>query len=370
MKFHKFTFSITALLLSASLNLSYAGDADINSLKLIGSYEIETGTQAFNTEFGGISGLDMAEDGLFWAISDERGGEKGTPRFYKIKLEYDENGIQNFAVDSVHNMQTPQGENFSSDSRTVDPEAIRHTSNGTLYWSSEGNWNDDSTKRYQPFIREIKEDGSYFREFKIPEQFLYKDNKTSGVRNNNSFEGLAVTPNGSMFFATEVALYQDGEAASVDNGSKIRITKFDPSANTTLAQYVYELPKIPTPSPKQGYVDNGLTELLAISDNEFLTLERSFADGVGNTIRIVKITITDETTDVKDMDSLKEAKYTPVERKVVLELTPEFEGIKMDNMEAMSWGKTLTNGHKTLVIASDNNFNKKQRTLFMVFEVN
>lgn len=56
-------------------------------------------------------------------------------------------------------------------------------------------------------------------------------------------------------------------------------------------------------------------------------------------------------------------------RDVVLEMGPEFEGVTLDNMEAMSWGPDLPNGNRSLVLVSDNNFNDSQRTLFMAFEV-
>jgi len=41
-----------------------------------------------------------------------------------------------------------------------------------------------------------------------------------------------------------------------------------------------------------------------------------------------------------------------------------------DNMEAISLGSQLPNGHYTLIIASDNNFNPKyQQQVFAAFEV-
>jgi hypothetical protein len=43
----------------------------------IGDYSIKTKTLFDGVEFGGISGLDRAPDGSYWAISDERGGERG-----------------------------------------------------------------------------------------------------------------------------------------------------------------------------------------------------------------------------------------------------------------------------------------------------
>lgn len=39
-------------------------------------------------------------------------------------------------------------------------------------------------------------------------------------------------------------------------------------------------------------------------------------------------------------------------------------------MEAITWGKTLPNGHRTLVLSADNNFTADtQANQFIVFEV-
>lgn len=47
-----------------------------------------------------------------------------------------------------------------------------------------------------------------------------------------------------------------------------------------------------------------------------------------------------------------------------------YEGVTLDNMEALAWGSVLSNGHRTLVLAADNNFNAATQTnLFMAFEV-
>lgn len=56
-------------------------------------------------------------------------------------------------------------------------------------------------------------------------------------------------------------------------------------------------------------------------------------------------------------------------RELLLEMPITYEGVTLDNIEAISWGKTLANGHRTLVLAADNNFSSTQTNLFMAFEV-
>ncbi|MEK7883474.1 esterase-like activity of phytase family protein [Methyloversatilis sp. NSM2] len=360
------------LLLATTVALSVgAAQAADFSLRVIGATSLPTGTLFQGVEFGGISGLDRAADGSYWAIADDRGGERGTPRFYNLSLDYDAAGFNGVAINSQTYMQRPDGTTFPSNARTVDPEGIRVAPNGNLYWSSEGNWNANAASRYQPFVREMTTSGVFVREFATPAMYNYVDNASTGGRNNKLFESLTVTPNGTIYTANEDALVQDGPLTSVSNGSVVRLTALDPVSGAAGAQYAYELPPIPVdavPGAPFG-PDNGLPELLAISDTQFIAIERAFAFGVGNTIRLTLAEITADTTDVSGIASLTGADYTPMRRTLLLEMPITFEGITLDNIEAISWGKTLANGNRTLVLAADNNFSATQSTQFIALEI-
>ncbi|WP_020163684.1 esterase-like activity of phytase family protein [Methyloversatilis discipulorum] len=360
------------LLLATAVALSVgAAQAADFSLRVIGATSLPTGTLFQGVEFGGISGLDRAADGTYWAIADDRGGERGTPRFYNLSLDYDAAGFNGVAINSQTYMQRPDGTTFPSNARTVDPEGIRVAPNGNLYWSSEGNWNANAASRYQPFVREMTTSGVFVREFATPAMYNYVDNASTGGRNNKLFEALTVTPNGTIYTANEDALVQDGPLTSISNGSVVRLTALDPVSGAAGVQYAYELPPIPVdavPGAPFG-PDNGLPELLAISDTQFIAIERAFAFGVGNTIRLTLAEITADTTDVSGIASLTGADYTPMRRTLLLEMPITFEGITLDNIEAISWGKTLANGNRTLVLAADNNFSATQSTQFIALEI-
>jgi len=364
--------SLFAACMGALLGSTATGalGADFN-LRLIGETSIATGTLFQGVEFGGISGIDRAPDGTWWAISDDRGGERGTPRFHQLALNYDANAFHGVNILSQTYMLRPDGTPFPSNVRTVDPEGLRVAPNGNFYWSSEGNWNSNSASRYQPFVREMTRDGTFVRQFSTPAAFDYVDNNTTGGRNNKLFEALAVTPNGTVFTANEDALAQDGNITTLSSGSVIRVMALDPATGGSIAQYAYELPPIPVaaaPGAPFG-PDNGLPELLAISDTQFIALERAFAFGVGNTIRLVLTSIDADTTDVSGLPSLAGASYTPMSRELLLEMPLVYQGVVMDNFEAMAWGDVLPNGNRTLVLAVDNNFSATQTTKFMAFEV-
>ena len=341
------------------------------SLRVIGATSLPTGTQFQGVEFGGISGLDRAADGSYWAISDDRGGERGTPRFYNLSLDYDASGFHGVTINSQTYMQRADGSTFPSSARTVDPEGIRVAPNGNLYWSSEGNWSTNPSALYQPFVREMTTAGVFVREFSTPAIYNYVDNASTGGRNNKLFEALTVAPDGTVYVANEDALAQDGSLTTVSSGSVVRVTALDAATGAARGQYAYELPPIPVdavPGAPFG-PDNGLPELLAISDTQFIAIERAFAFGVGNTIRLTLAEITADTTDVSSFASLTGADYTPMRRTLLLEMPITFDGITLDNIEGVSWGKTLANGNRTLVLVADNNFSATQSTQFIAIEV-
>lgn len=343
---------------------------EIGGLRLIGDYTLPTGQRFDGVEFGGISGIDRAPDGSYWAVSDDRGGERGTPRFYSLSLDFDATGFKGVDIRKMVYLQGPDGQVLPSTARTVDPESIRYAPNGNLYISSEGNYS-SPTQRFQPFVREFTTDGRFVRAFETPAAFDYVDNATTGGRSNKLFEALAVTPNGTLFTANEDALVQDGPLSSLAAGSVLRVLRLDVHSSKSTAQYAYPLPKIPLDKAAGGSFppDNGLAELLAVTDHSFIAVERAFADGVGNTIRLVLATIGADTTDVQHLPSLVGAAYQPMQRELLLEMPIRWQGVKLDNIEGIAWGPRLANGHRTLVLVADNNFAGNQVTQFIALEV-
>lgn len=357
----------TKLIVSLGLCLWYAS-AQALTLKLIGSYSIPTETTFNHQPFGGISGIDHLQGNQYIAISDHRGGQQKHPSFYELMLDYDTTGFKDISISKQHFFKQQNGNRFSASLATVDPESIRLAPNGHYYWSSEGNYSKNKAMRTNPHIHEIQADGTYVRAFHHPEIYNYVDNKTTGGRDNNLFEALTVDAHGTVFVANEEALIQDGHTATDFNPSAVRVTAFDAISARPLKQYAYILPSI----PDHGltiYQVNGLTELLSIGHNRFLALERAFIAGVGNHIHIVQTRITPETTDVLKLPSLIGTHYTPMTRKVLLALPPIYKGIKIDNIEGMTLGKKLKNGHQTLILVSDNNFSSSQTTQFLAFEI-
>jgi len=163
----------------------------------------------------------------------------------------------------------------------------------------------------------------------------------------------------------ELPLKQDGEEPKlVKTDSPVRISKINKETGVVEYQFAYYLNPIPKDSkPKGKFRVNGLPEILSIDDKTFLFIERAYASGYkdgGNTVKIYKVNV-ENATDIKNINSLKAKKFTAASKTLLF----DFESIRskltkgiVDNIEGICFGKTLKNGHRTLVLVSDNNFSK------------
>ncbi len=355
-----FTLIAAAALVTAA-GLTHA--ADIEGLRFIDDFSIATGTQFDGTNVGGLSGIDFdPATGRYWAISDDRSGFNPA-RFYNLNVNFDLNSINSVNFNSRTNILRPDGTNFPTNQ--VDPEAIRFDpATNSLHWSSEGERN--GLDLQNPFVREMNLDGTFVREFNTPTRY----NPTAGpvgIRRNLAFESLTLSTDGAtVYAATENALFQDGPAANLSNSSPCRVISYTKATGASGAEYVYVTdPVAAAPNPAGTFVTNGLVELLAITDTTFLAVERSFSTGIGNSIRIYKASLAGA-TDVSGFDALPGG-YTAMTKELLFNV--DSLGIPLDNIEGITLGPTLSNGSRSVLLVSDNNFSSTQFTQFLAFEV-
>ncbi|KAB2708626.1 esterase-like activity of phytase family protein [Brucella intermedia] len=348
----------------AALFLALATSAVAHEMpkpELIGAFTLPTGLKIGGVEFGGISGLDYdPRADVYYAISDDR-SENAPARFYKLKLAIDGSGMQSLDILETVTLLDKAGKPFAL--KDVDPESIRfNTATGTIYWSSEGDRNG------RPFVGEAKTDGSFIREFALPEAYIPDEGRTRGIRNNLSFESLTITPDGKTLLAgTENALVQDGDKATLDHGSRSRIIAFDLASGNVTAQYAYDTGPIFTKATEPPFWnDNGMSEFVA-DGNDLLTVERSFAMGVGNRITLYRASF-DGASNVKDVPSLASEPVTPLSKQLLLQLDEGDFGLDIDNIEAVTFGPVV-DGKRTLVLASDNNFSHGQVSQFIALKL-
>ncbi len=335
----------------------------IGTLRLIGEATLPKGLDYQGTIVGGLSGLDWDPAARHWiALSDDR-SEKAPARFYTLSIDYDAGAVRGIAVTGVTTLRDTAGNGFAP--KSVDPEAIRRDpASGLLYWSSEGG----VKAGIDPAISVAAPDGRWQRGFDLPQRYRVSEDKDNGPRDNLTFEGLALSADGrTLLVSMESALVQDGPIASLTTGSPVRIASFDTATGVPGPEHVYITDPIPVaPLLPGGSADNGVSEILPAGDGSLLVLERAYAQGRGNSIRLYRADPA-LATDVSGLDSLLDGSWLAMPKTLLLDFATL--GVALDNFEAMGWGPELANGHRSLVVMSDDNFNPLQATKALVFEV-
>lgn len=377
-KFRIFSCSIVVLICcscNATKKINQA-QPNVNNIKYLGGYEIPYNFSYNNTLVGGLSGIDYDfKNNLFYLISDDR-SEKNAARFYTAELFFSQQGIDSLNFTSVHHLLQPDGNTYPNSKldrfKTPDPEAIRYNPNtGHLIWSSEGERivNMQDTVLNDPAIIMIQPDGKYADHFIIPDN-LKMQSTEKGPRRNGVFEGISYNENfKTLYVNVEEPLYEDGPKADVaDHNTFIRIIKFNVANKNCEAQYAYKLePVAYEAKPETAFKVNGVSEILYIGNNKLLVMERSFSTGrIPCTIKLF-IADCEDATDISLL-SLKDKPYFKAVKKTLL-LNMDSLGIYTDNIEGVTFGPLLPNGHKTLLFIADNNFSALEKAQVLLFEV-
>jgi hypothetical protein len=199
---------------------------------------------------------------------------------------------------------------------------------------------------------------------------------TSGRQANRGMEGLAISPNGSTLFGImQSALLQDNglNPGTTDRlGLNNRILKVDLRSGIT-HEYVYQLEAI-----NRG---QGVSEILAINDHEFLVIERDNRSNLQvppqapTRKKIYKIDLNDA-TDVSGTPSLPAgalpATITPVTKTLFIDLLDASFNLVptiAEKIEGLAWGPDLKDGRHLLYVISDNDLNPALVTQIYAFAV-
>jgi hypothetical protein len=359
------------LALAGALPAAAQSTAEIGTLRFSGSATLPNDTMVDGTLVGGLSGLDYDPKTDRWYLISDDKSDKNPARFYTAKLAFDQTGLASIDLQHAVTLLQADGKPYPSakaGGEVPDPESIRRDpETGNLWWTSEG----DGKLGLSPFLRIAGPDGNAVNEVPTPAMFRMNKEQEIGPRHNLAFEGLSFAPDGkSVWLAMESALYQDGPIATTGAGAVARLTHLDRDGKV-LAQYAYPVDPIQA-VPAGKNADNGVSEFLALDDHRGLVLERSGVEGADGVwkmyIRIYEID-TAGATDIAAVPALAGASYQPVAKRLVIDLakTPDLGPI--DNIEGVSWGPTLADGKRSLVLVSDNNFNPAQITQFLAFEV-
>ncbi len=349
----------------------------IEQLKMLGTFVVPHKEPFNGTTIGGLSGIDYdSANELYYLISDDRSAINPA-RFYTAKISFSNRGIDTVIFTGVHSLLQPNGKTYPNNKEnpqaTPDPEGIRYNPlTKQLTWTSEGERivREKDTVLANPSITLISTDGRFLDSFPLPLN-LYMHSIEKGPRQNGVLEGLSFADNFTKLYVNvEEPLYEDGPRADLTNNQPwIRIFQFDVKTKKNVAQYAYLLEPVAHPAnPESGFKINGVPEILALGNGKLLVMERSFSTGrLPCTIRIFLADL-NGAENISGITSLKENPPTkPVKKKLLLNM--DNLGRYIDNVEGITFGPLLPNGHRTLVLVADDNFSILEQTQFFFFEI-
>ncbi len=331
----------------------------------------------FGVPFGGISGIDYdPTSDRYLAISDDR-AEKGPARYFELGLPIDDSGrftAEQPDILTMTALANSDGQPYPA--KGVDPESARRDpDSGNILYSSEG----DASKLLAPFVRAATAAGTVVEDYPLPPAYLPVAGpdgaQVAGVRNNLSLEGLTISADGTRIVAlTENALTQNGPITGTDSASPARVLFLDLNSGEPIDEFVYSVDAIGGPYPDvtdaTGYTqkaDRGASEILAVSDTDYIVVERGLIPGRGNTVQLFRAT-TAGATSIRGKDRI-DGTETPMPKTLLFDFATV--GINPDNVEGITWGPTLRDGSRTLLLCSDDNFNAVggQHTMFHLLAI-
>ncbi len=349
----------------------------ISSVQFLDKYVIPFDLRVAETWVGGLSGIDYdSSHNRYFIISDERSATRAA-RFYTAEIDIHDYKIDTIRFVSATTLKNPRRDTFPSlkarPEQAADPESIRYNPyRQTLVWSSEGDKNLRSGQMVyqQPYVYEMDLNGFFKDSFSLPANLLIRETD-SGSRENGVFEGVSFSPDyQQLWVSMESPIYEDGPLASPHYpDAPVRFTVFDAFTKKPLAQYGYLLDAVArTPVPASAFSVNGVSEILDIGNHRLLVLERSFS--AGNKGCVVSLYLADfnNASNILKTHSLYDnSQYRPAVKKLLMRLNDL--GTAIDNVEGISLGPRLPNGHYSLLLIADNNFNPGQEQQVFLLEI-
>jgi len=346
-------------------------------LKFIGEYDVPYNYSFQNTTVGGLSGIDYdAGKNIYYLICDDR-SSINPARFYTAKISLNQRGIDSVQFISVNYLLQRNGTTYPGSKQdpfhTPDPEAIRYNAKTKqLIWSSEGERiiKKDTIVLEDPALTLISTKGKFIDSFYLPPNMRMSETQ-KGPRQNGVFEGISFIDNyKNLLVSVEEPLLEDGPRAGLNDSSAwIRMIRYHVRTKKPIAQYAYKIDPVAYPAtPSNAFKLNGVPDILAVNDHQLLIIERSFS--TGRKPSTIKVYIGEMTgaTDVSNITSLSNENFTPISKKLLLNM--DDLGIYIDNIEGVTFGPKLPNGHQTLIFVADNNFSKAEKMQFLLFEIN
>jgi hypothetical protein len=262
----------------------------------------------------------------------------------------------------------------SETSRRRDSEALRVSPSGTSVFIAD---------EYGPFVEEFDiSTGKLMRNVAIPNKFHIDfpskylreelNRNLVGRQSNRGLESLAITPEGDRL----VAMIQDPLIQDCNHdpdrklvGNHNRILDINLKSGN-VKEYVY-----PLEDPK-----NGVSEILAVNDHQFLVLERDSKSGSEAKDKKLHLIDLNGATDVHGYKSLSESGLVEEEaagapHPVYVHKRPFLDILQFgiqgipEKFEGLTFGPLLEDGRLMLILSTDNDFSKTENTRFFAFAI-
>jgi hypothetical protein len=336
-----------------------------------------------NNRLGGFgSAIAYTGQGNKYLLLPDRGPGDGANsyscRFHLAEITVSTPGKIDFKLLKTTLLKTPEGnlltglsKDFGPSGSRFDPEGIRVLKNGSILISDE----------YGPSVWLFDSTGKLKHKFLIPEKFLIQNKSDhaekefppfnkKGRLTNKGFEGIAISSDQKKWLAAlQGSLIQDRNPTDQNlktNGDNLRFleTSID---GKHLREIVY----------KMESAKNGVNEILAIGEEDYLVLERDGDAGESAGFKKIFRISTKNATDVSKILELPAPKLpegiVPVTKTLFLDLLDPKFGLKGKDfpakIEGLTFGPDLTDGRKLLIITTDNDFKPDEPTWIYAFAV-
>lgn len=350
-----------------SLGLTSCFHKNQIQLKFLDEYVIPDSLEYKNSLIGGLSGVDYFNGYYYFVVDDSR-----NPRFLKSKITFNKDTISSINFVDVFFLNDSTEVFYKANA--LDLESIFVDNNTReINFVSEGFINGGKN----PSVFKIDSLGKFNYKFKIPEYF--NANSPQKPKHNASFESSSKSFDKKGFWVgMESVLESDGEHSTfTKKQSPIRITYFDNASKKATKQYCYQLEKIERPA--KGNINlNGITAILEYKENNFFVIERTYQNGYksnnSNIVKIFKASIEKKSTNTLELISLKNNSFISLKKELILDLSrikDKLTNSNLDNIEGITFGPKLANGNQSLLLVSDDNFQKygKQLNQFLLLEI-
>lgn len=338
---------------------------------------LEDGTPA--NQLGGPSGMVWTGKGMNYLWLSDRGPKNGetshTPRFHIVNFDYTKSPDFKFKIQKTVKLKRADGVLLTGNSKAFDQSkpnnSLRQDPEGITLWNNKI----VISEEYGPNIRVFADTGRALADWSIPEPFQVASpsadeseemaKNKSGRQPNAGFEGVTTDGHGGIITILQRPLLQDGglDSAGKKVGTNVRMLNLC-GLDCKPRELVYTLDD----------KANGVSEICYIEGSKFLAIER---DGKEGKFKKIMLFDTEGASDVSNIERLPSTGLpqgvVPVRKKVLIDLLNPKLGLAGKNfpekIEGLATGPDTEQGQKTLLVASDNDFEANKPIYLWLFSI-